>query len=439
LLLNGDAVTDTSRFARTITTSGSAASSTAQKKFGTGSLYLPANSDYFSIPTTAGGFNMDADYVIEWWQYLTGTPGGIIGNPQLGYFRLTWNSAGTTLTVGDGTTCVFTGITLTSSQWQHIAIARSGTTNRLYINGTLINTQTDGTVHLIHPTSVRLCYGVFANGTVGYIDDFRWTCGTNRGYTGSTITVPTASPATSQASGPFAILLSPGITSFTVPSGYTSMKAWAVGGGGSNGSTNYGGAGGCAYKTWSVTGGSTVTMSVGAGGPKWGANTSVSGAGGNTTVTYGGVTITGQGGTQGGGGASGNNYAGGSFSGGDGGAAGGSGSGSIYTGNGDYYGGAVGGNASAIAGTGVDNSSSVGNCRRRVMTDISGLKAAVALAGFSTTETCNALGAFGSGSAGNKYGSVGAGYGGGGALDNTIGNWSTAQAGGAGAVVLYFS
>jgi len=238
---------------------------------------------------------------------------------------------------------------------------------------------------------------------------------------------PTNTPTAVVSFTPMAVLLTSG-SSYTVPANATTMKAWVIGGGGSNGSTNWGGAGGCAYKTWSVTGGSTLAMTIGSGGPKWGANTSVSGAGGNTTVTYGGVTITGQGGTQGGGGASGNNYSGGSFSGGDGGAAGGTGSGSIYTGDGDYYGGAVGGNGA-----------STGSCKRRVMTDISGLKAALTLAGISTTETCAASAAFGSGGAGNKYGSVAAGYGGGGAMDNTIGNWGTAQAGGNGAIVLYFT
>jgi hypothetical protein len=223
-----------------------------------------------------------------------------------------------------------------------------------------------------------------------------------------------------------AVLLTSG-SSYTVPANATTMKAWVIGGGGSNGSTNWGGAGGCAYKTWSVTGGSSIAMVIGSGGPKWGANNSVSGAGGNTTITYGGVTITGQGGTQGGG-VNGNNYAGGGFSGGDGGANGGTGNGSIYTGTGDYYGGAVGGNGA-----------STGSCKRRVMTDISGLKAALTLAGISTTETCATSAAFGSGGAGNKLGSVSAGYGGGGAMDNVIGNWPTAQAGGNGAIVLYFT
>ncbi|NBW19291.1 MAG: fibronectin type III domain-containing protein [Caulobacteraceae bacterium] len=105
---------------------------------------------------------------------------------------------------------------------------------------------------------------------------------------------------------PMAVLLTSG-TSYTVPSGATSMKAWAVGGGGPGSAwmNSAAGAGGCAYKTWSVSA-STVSYVVGA-------------AGINSTVTYSGTTITGNGAASIAGGA------GGSFSGGDGGAQGGSG------------------------------------------------------------------------------------------------------------------
>jgi hypothetical protein len=376
---------------------------------------------------------MSDNFTIEWWQYLTSygssTVANVLGATTIGtYFRLGWNiSTSNSLTLGVSSTVVFTGATPTANQWQHIAISRTDSTNRLYINGTLINTQTDRTAHLIDPTSIRIGFQTFVNGLVGYVDDFRWTCGSNRGYTGSTITVPTAAFPDSQGTSPFAVVLTKGETSFTVPAGFTSMKAWAVGGGGSNGNfMNPGGAGGCAYKTWSVSAGNTISMSVGAGGPSSGGG-SASGQGGNTTVTFGGVTITGQGGTQGGGGVNGTNYAGGGFSGGDGGVNGGSGFGTYYN-DSDSYGGAVGGNGA-----------STGTCKRRIMTDISGLQAALTLAGMSTTETCGGAGSFGAGSAGNKYGTVAAGIGGGGACDAASYGFGTAQPGGNGAVVLYFS
>jgi len=221
-----------------------------------------------------------------------------------------------------------------------------------------------------------------------------------------------------------AVLLTSG-TSYTVPANASNVKAWAIGGGGANGGlSGFGGAGGTAYKTWSVSSGSTISYTVGAGGSAF-ASTSAALAGGNTTVTCNSVTITGFGG---GGDVNGSNYSGGSFSGGDGGASGGNGVGSLYNGT-VGYGGAVGGNGTPVS-----------PCNRKPMTDISGLLAALSLAGVSTTETCATSAAFGSGAAGNKFGYKTAGLGGGGAgVDSSRFSWNVRTPGGAGAVVLYFT
>jgi hypothetical protein len=196
-----------------------------------------------------------------------------------------------------------------------------------------------------------------------------------------------------------AVLLTSG-TSYTVPSGATSMKAWAVGGGG----YGYGGGGGgTAYKTWAVTGGSSVTYAVAPAGTTGGVDRQPS-----STVTYGGTTITGQSGRSTGTGSS--WY--GTYSGGDGGANGGD------SPSGER-GGAVGGNGT------------VASCGRVPMTDVSGIKAAVAAAGGKTVEDCGTAAAFGSGAAGKFDTTKAAGYGGGGG--------ATSKSGGSGAVVLYFT
>jgi hypothetical protein len=215
---------------------------------------------------------------------------------------------------------------------------------------------------------------------------------------------------------PTAVLLISG-TSYTIPTGATSMKAWAIGQGG-DGSYPYvgaGGAGGTAYKTWSVSGGSTVTYTVGA-------STTKGASGANSTVTYGGVTITGFGGT---GNNTGNPKPGGAYSGGDGGANGGNGTSAssaglaAYTGR-DWVGGSVGGNGT------------LKSCIRRQAVDVSGLFAALTLAGINSTESCGATAAFGSGGYKDyKYGTlVTAGIGAG---NPEGGSWLT------GGVVLYFT
>ena len=202
-----------------------------------------------------------------------------------------------------------------------------------------------------------------------------------------------------EAFTPQAVLLTSG-TSYSIPAGATTMKAWIVGGGGcSAGNSSYGG--GCAYKTWSVSGAS-ISYVLGVGSATY--NTAST----SSTATYSSITITGENGSSGLG----------SYSGGDGGANGGS---SAYGGPG----GAVGGNSATNAA-----------CGRKPATDISGLFAALTLAGVSTTETCGATAAFGSAGYVNKYDNTltkTAGYGGRGAYD------SFTTPGGNGALVLYFT
>jgi len=230
------------------------------------------------------------------------------------------------------------------------------------------------------------------------------------GYDGSTLRIVSSSEG-GGAFTPQAVLLTSG-TSYSIPAGATTMKAWIVGGGGNKGATQtY--AGGCAYKTWSVSGasisyvlgvGATVTVT---SYPNYTSTPSTS-----STATYSSVTITGGNGNplvDGG-------LAGG-YSGGDGGANGGIGSWGVD--------GAVGGNSAAYS-----------TCYRRPATDISGLFAALTLAGVSTTETCGATAAFGSAGYVNKYNSAltkTAGYGGRGAYDEFT------TPGGNGALVLYFT
>ena len=209
-----------------------------------------------------------------------------------------------------------------------------------------------------------------------------------------------SSAATPSSFSPTAVILTSG-TSYTVPSGAGSMKAWAVGAGGGEGGSVYGNAGGVCYKTWTVSGGQTVSYSLG---------------GSSTTVTFGGDTITA---TKGGG--SGDGDAVGTYSGGDGGANGGKGNsdGLSFP---QCHGGAIGGNGS------------ISSCNTRNPTDVSGLFAAVALAGGTTSDSCSGATAFGVGGYGNTRPP---GIGGGSGFD---GNFDSGpRSGGSSAVVLYFT
>lgn len=242
-------------------------------------------------------------------------------------------------------------------------------------------------------------------------------------------------------------------TSYVVPSGFTTAKIWAIGGGGGGGgvattdgtAAGGGGGGGVAYKTFSVTPGQSISFSIGSGG-SGGTGANDGSAGGSTTATYGGVTITANGG-NGGTFNTAANASGGSYSGGDGGAAGGAGAGASGE-KGGGSGGAIGG----IAGTAVSLAGNVG----AASSDVSGLFAALTLigtypvvsggtAGSGSGPANAALGGnatgfgCGGGSAG-WYGGVGGnglyGGGGGGASGGTI--TQSGGNGGAGVVIVSF-
>ena len=189
-------------------------------------------------------------------------------------------------------------------------------------------------------------------------------------------------------------------TAYTIPAGATTLKGWAIGGGACTTGTTYN-AGGCGYKTWSLTSNSsrsanTLNYVIGAGAIDTVSSASAS------RIIYAGITMTGQGGGVGG------------YINADGGANGGGGPN-----------GAVG-----------VNSASLSACGRRPATDVDGLFAALALAGISTTETCGATGAFGSSGYVNAADSnltKTAGYGGRGHSDTFT------TPGGNGVVVLYFT
>lgn len=245
----------------------------------------------------------------------------------------------------------------------------------------------------------------------------------------------TAAPTTTTAAPaftPMAVLLTSD-TSYTVPAGATSMKAWAVGAGhGSNylalGPSHARG-GSVAYKTWSVSGGQSVAYSINTnpryqnGPPSY----SATGSTADTTVTFNGQTIRGFFGLTGGNPNdetaedSGVTWL--QFSGGDGLAVGGGHQ--TATPNAGYYyrGGAAGGNSPSP-------SCGANGFRRNVLTDISGLKAALTLAGAKVTDDCNDPQAFGNGALNSKFSGVLSAGLGGGAIDMQAGN---------GAVILYFT
>ena len=181
-------------------TVGDAKVSTAQYKYGSGSIAFDGTGDNITIPSSP---NLDfgtGDFTIELWINFSALSTNrvlldkwVSGNANS--WQLYWRSIGTSITflVGASTILLQDPSTsrITTNTWYHIAVTRSGSTNRLFIDGTQVASATDST-NLTNTN--RLCIGeqlsTLTNDFSGYIDDLRITKGYAR-YT-SNFTAPTS-------------------------------------------------------------------------------------------------------------------------------------------------------------------------------------------------------------------------------------------------------
>lgn len=125
------------------------------------------------------GSDQTTDYVTLQWSNVN-------GSNRFGFWINAVNTWSTTPFAQQGTDIV-------NGTWNHIAFSKSGTTARVYLNGNkigegtrpaTINTPTSGMYQLV---------GVNTNNNDGLrknVQDYRVYIGTDKGYTGSTITVP---------------------------------------------------------------------------------------------------------------------------------------------------------------------------------------------------------------------------------------------------------
>ena len=183
-------------------TVGDAKLSTAVSKFGGSSMSFDGTGDYLSVNPNIINNLGTSDFTIEAWVYLTSgsTYQFLIGSSDnaSGYMMIGLNvplSPTSTIAIGrsgiNWPVQFGAGTTITSNTWTHIAITRSGTTNRAFINGTQLGSNVTDSTSWTFPSNT-MWIGTQSGGTAfnGYMDDFRITKGYAR-YTAN-FTPPTS-------------------------------------------------------------------------------------------------------------------------------------------------------------------------------------------------------------------------------------------------------
>ena len=188
--------TITDRPGKPVYAQGNAKLSTAQKKFGTASLALDGTGDYATVVTQPDFLLGTGNWTIELWVYKTGTTGGI---QQLIDFRATAPTIAPTLyltAVGTPTfnvnavNVITAGSAVANNIWTHIAVSKSGTSTKMFINGTQTgSTYTDNNNYIQGPLTIGARWDG-ASGFLGYLDDVRISKGVAR-YT-TAFTAPSA-------------------------------------------------------------------------------------------------------------------------------------------------------------------------------------------------------------------------------------------------------
>ena len=210
--------TDLSERGNTVTFGGDAEISTAQSKFGGSSLSLDGNGDYVDLPQATNQL-VSEDFTIEFWFRINSGAGsetvGLFGSyyttpsgkGMLMVSSATYNQVYFQWMYGSGTGTDWaylnrtqgTRTALSNNTWYHVAVTRSGSTWRLFLNGTQEDSVTQSDQLTDSGSTTRLGnYGPSAtasHGHNGYIEDFRITRGVAR-YT-SNFTAPTSAHPTS--------------------------------------------------------------------------------------------------------------------------------------------------------------------------------------------------------------------------------------------------
>jgi hypothetical protein len=169
------------RTAKTITASGNAQVDTAQSKFGSASALFDGTGDRLSIGSSNDLAFGTGDFTVEMWFRMA----SVQASPTLIDWRPGSNGAYVSLSLDNGKPYLYanTGVrilsatALSATTWYHLALSRSGTSTKLFVDGTQVgSTYTDSTSYVgTTPTigELNAAWGLTGYGFSGHIDEIR--------------------------------------------------------------------------------------------------------------------------------------------------------------------------------------------------------------------------------------------------------------------------
>jgi hypothetical protein len=186
-------VTDSSASAHTITDT-STTSDTTNKKFGSASRAFNGTSAYLEA-ADSDDWNFDGDFTIDWWMICTADGGrmqtiaahGGDGGTNLGWELFTYNDTDMRFYYStDGSSgpyVTFSSVSPNSSSFVHWALVRTGSTLKLFKNGTQVGgdqTVSGSFYNSTYPLRIGYYSGTAALHFKGNIDEFRISKGVAR-------------------------------------------------------------------------------------------------------------------------------------------------------------------------------------------------------------------------------------------------------------------
>ena len=161
------------RAANTLTAQNTAQVDTAQSQFGGASLLLNGSSSANVSTSFAFG---TGDFTVEYWVRSATLSGYDIhwdlrGSPTSNVSPIVYTLNGV-LTMDVGATTRITGGTLSTNTWYHIALSRSGSSTKLFIDGTQTGSTYTDTNNYVADTTLYIGQSG-GNGVDGHMDEFR--------------------------------------------------------------------------------------------------------------------------------------------------------------------------------------------------------------------------------------------------------------------------